>query len=95
MDYSRTGGPKGRKNAPKYVERGQGPDAKRPDKRALLDRMKAATEPAMSDDDKKKPAEIEGQPLDRKDEASGNIAIDEQGPKTIRGPEDIDGEKSE
>ncbi|MBS1300945.1 hypothetical protein [Loktanella sp. SALINAS62] len=92
MDYAKSGAPKRGKNTPRHDERGQGPGAKRPDKSELLARMKAASGGKPSDDGKK-PAEIEGQPLDRPSEGSDKIAIDEQGTKNIRGPEQIDDPK--
>ena len=95
MDYSKSGAPKRGKNAPRHTERGQGPGAARPDRSALLERMKKAQGHGMSDDKKTdKPADIEGEPLDRPNDGASKIAIDEQGPKTIRGPENID-EKTE
>ncbi|RYH01363.1 hypothetical protein EU805_13980 [Salipiger sp. IMCC34102] len=94
MDYSKSGAPKKGRNAPRHTEAGQGPGAVRADKTDLLARMKAAQGHAMSDD-KKKLADIEGEPTDRPNDGAEKIAIDEQGPKTIRGPENIDKKKEE
>ncbi|KQI68206.1 hypothetical protein AN189_10210 [Loktanella sp. 3ANDIMAR09] len=85
MDYSKSGVPKPGRNAPKTRDgKGRNPQTgdARNDKAALLERMKAGRAAKL--------AETGGLPLDRPNEGADKIAIDEMGPKTVRGPEKLD-----